>query len=161
MQPLANYKTTCQQGGFTLLEILVVMGIIALMAVVIVPRAVNSTDRYMLATEIRSVASALRYTRGQAVVGFADKAVTFNVEERSYFVEGENETYQLEDGVQIEVFAAESQVSADGTLASIRFYPDGASSGGRVTLAYEDNIQAVDVVWLTGQVDVLEDVDEN
>lgn len=141
------------------MEILIVLGIIALIAVVIVPRAINSSDRYTLATEIRSVASALRYARGQAVVSFSDKAVTFNVDEKTYFVDGEDKTYQLEEGVQIEVFAAESQVSVDGSLASIRFYPDGASSGGRVTLAYEDNVQAVDVVWLTGQVDVLEDVD--
>ncbi len=150
-----------QQGGFTLLELMVVLGIIAAVSVFIMPRALNGRDRYTLSTEVRSVASALRYARAQAVVGFTDKAVTFNTEDKTYFVDGEDKTYQLEDGVQIEVFAAESQVSSDGVTASIRFYADGASSGGRVTLAYEDNIQAVDVVWLTGQVDVLDDVEGN
>lgn len=160
MKHRLNQQTTYQQGGFTLLEILVVLGIIALMAVFIVPRAIKSTDRYTLSTEIRAVASALRYTRGQAVVGFTDKAVTFNIDEKTYFVDGEDRTYQLEDGVQLEVFAAESQISVDGSVASIRFYPDGASSGGRVTLAYEENTQAVDVVWLTGQVNILDSVDD-
>ncbi len=142
------------------MELMVVLAIISALAVLVVPRAISRTERYTLSTEIRAVASALRYARGQAVVSFKDKAVTFDVENKSYYVDGEDKTYQLEEGVQIEVFAAESQVSADSTLASIRFYPDGASSGGRVTLAYEGNSLAVDVVWLTGQVDVVEDVDE-
>ena len=38
----------------------------------------------------------------------------------------------------------------------ITFYPDGSSTGGRVTLRDEDNGYVVDVDWLTGRIDVRE-----
>ena len=39
---------------------------------------------------------------------------------------------------------------------AIRFFPDGSSTGGRVTLMVGERSYAVDVDWLTGRVRVLE-----
>ncbi len=39
----------------------------------------------------------------------------------------------------------------------IRFYPDGSSTGGRVTLSLEGLQMRVDVEWLTGRVRITED----
>jgi general secretion pathway protein H len=38
----------------------------------------------------------------------------------------------------------------------VRFFPDGGSNGGRITLAAGDRKYDVDVDWLTGRVAILE-----
>jgi general secretion pathway protein H len=39
---------------------------------------------------------------------------------------------------------------------AIRFFPDGGSNGGRVTVASGERKYEVDVDWLTGRVAILE-----
>ena len=38
-------------------------------------------------------------------------------------------------------------------IAQIRFYADGSSSGGRVTMEWGDLLHRIDVNWLSGKVD--------
>ncbi len=37
------------------------------------------------------------------------------------------------------------------------FFPDGSSSGGRIELSGNDRKRAIDVNWLTGLVEIIED----
>ena len=39
---------------------------------------------------------------------------------------------------------------------SIRFFPDGGSNGGRITVASGERKYEVDVDWLTGRVAILD-----
>ena len=41
-------------------------------------------------------------------------------------------------------------------MGSIRFYPDGGSNGGRITVASGARKFDVDVDWLTGRVAILD-----
>jgi general secretion pathway protein H len=41
-------------------------------------------------------------------------------------------------------------------VGAIRFYPDGGSNGGRVTLAAGERKFEIDVDWLTGRIAVLD-----
>ena len=43
----------------------------------------------------------------------------------------------------------------DDKVGSIRFYPDGGSNGGRITLGAGDLKYEVDVDWLTGRVAIV------
>ena len=57
------------------------------------------------------------------------------------------------------LFTARSeQLSEKG--GAIRFFPDGSSTGGRITLSIDSMRYLVNVDWLTGRVKVMESVVE-
>lgn len=144
-----------RQFGFTLLELIVVLAIMAGIAAVILPLATDMRARYVMRTNLREVSSVLRYARAEAMQSQSSKAVVFDTHEKTYKLEGDDETFTIED-VGIEVMTAASEITDGGRYAAIRFYHDGASTGGRVILTEDDDKQAVDVVWMTGQVRVLD-----
>ena len=43
---------------------------------------------------------------------------------------------------------------SDDKVGAIRFYPDGSSTGGRITVASGERKYLVDVDWLTGRVSI-------
>ena len=61
----------------------------------------------------------------------------------------------LPQQAEIGVYTAQGEV-VDASTAAIRFYPDGSSTGGRVSLAMGERKFLVDVDWLTGQVEILD-----
>jgi general secretion pathway protein H len=62
----------------------------------------------------------------------------------------------LPESVRLGLFTAEAELSGEG-LGSIRFYPDGSSTGGRVSLEAAGKRRLVDVNWLTGAVVIREE----
>jgi len=66
-------------------------------------------------------------------------------------VSGDPKVYTLPSRLDLSLFTAQSELVRDQT-GSIRFFPDGSSTGGRVTLAAGDSKLAVDVDWVTGRV---------
>jgi general secretion pathway protein H len=81
--------------------------------------------------------------------------LTLNVESRSFVLSGDNKPRVLPHQAELGVYTAQGEV-VDGNTAAIRFYPDGSSTGGRVTLAMGERKFHVDVDWLTGQVEILD-----
>jgi len=57
--------------------------------------------------------------------------------------------------LELKLYAAQSEVSSE-RRGSIRFYPDGSSTGGRITVAAGERKYLVDVDWLTGRVSINE-----
>jgi general secretion pathway protein H len=55
----------------------------------------------------------------------------------------------------MKLFTAQSDI-VDEHVGAIRFYPDGGSTGGRVTLSAGERKFDVDVDWLTGRVAILD-----
>ena len=138
------------QRGFSLLEIVVVIVLIAIMATVIAMSVTGGLDSARVRSASRDVAAALRYTRGQAIVHHEQRTLAFNVEERSYRMP-EKDPVQLPRGMQMELLTAQSELLSDGE-GQIRFYPDGSSGGGRVTLIRGEARWEIEVEWLTGKV---------
>ncbi len=141
--------------GFTLLEILVVLGLMGVLAAIVVPRVVAGNDYYTMATNLREIASALRQTRALAIEAQADRVLQFDLEDKTYRID-EQSPHDIAPEIDISVFTSDSEISADGRYAGIRFHADGASGGGRVTLKLSDEKRAVDIVWMTGQVNILD-----
>ena len=55
--------------------------------------------------------------------------------------------------LDLKVYTAQTEVSSE-SKAAIRFYPDGSSTGGRITVASGERKYVVDVDWLTGRVSI-------
>jgi general secretion pathway protein H len=142
-----------RQGGFTLLELLVVLVLIGLTYALVGPRFTSGGSTAELTAAARQVAAGLRKARSLAIAQRAETTLTIDVEARAFTVAGDPARRRLPRAASVKVLTAEGEV-ADATSAAIRFYPDGSSTGGRVTLAMGERRFDVDVDWLTGQVDI-------
>ena len=141
-----------RQGGFTLLELMVVLviGAIAYALILGVPlRGASSAD---LKSAARTLASGLRQAQMTAMATRRDALLTLDVEERAYQVQGD-ETRRLPDGIDLKLFTAQAETLSE-RRGAIRFYPDGSSTGGRITVSAGERKFLVDVDWLTGRVTV-------
>lgn len=139
--------------GFTLLETLVVLAILAMALAVVVPAVTRG-----LGTSLNDVArdmhTTLRKVRSDAV----------NLQHSTLFVlDMDDYTFRASGGSSraipraFELHARTATREMHGARAGIRFYPDGSSSGGRVGISEGDAHVWLDVDWLTGRVSRLEE----
>lgn len=141
-----------RQGGFTLLELMAVLviGAVAYALIVGVPfRGASAAD---LKAAARTLASGLRQAQMTAMATRRDALLTLDVEARAYQV-AEGDTQRLPEGIELKLVTAQTEV-ASSSKGAIRFYPDGSSTGGRITVAAGERRYLVDVDWLTGRVTV-------
>ncbi len=139
--------------GFTLIELLVVLAVLALVLIVAVPNFSTAIPGIELKGAARDVAAGLRSARSQAITGNREAAFTLDVGSRTFAVSGQDEFHELPEDVDVSLVTARSQ-QLDATSGIIQFFPDGSSTGGRVSLARGSSRYHVDVNWLTGHVTI-------
>jgi general secretion pathway protein H len=142
-------------AGFTLIELLIVIVIVAIMSAVVGSNIGSGNQSTVLNGAAREVASALRYARGHAMTHRKESAFQFDLEQNSYRVTGKSKEYKVSKDIEVTLELAQSQVQ-DDSQGAIRFFPDGSSTGGRVTLEIAESKRQLDVNWLTGQVEISE-----
>jgi general secretion pathway protein H len=149
------------ERGFTLLELVLVVMLIALMFT-LVPRLFGSgVSGTELKSNVRALAAAMKLARDSAINTRREAFVTVNVESREFTTTFENKTHKLNEQLTMKLFTSQADQINEQT-ASFRFYPDGSSNGGRVSVAAGEvsggagNARefAIDVDWLTGRVTV-------
>lgn len=144
--------------GFTLIELLAVLFILALVAAVVVP-SLGSGASVELKSAARGLAAGLRQTRNRALNDNRSAVLALDVAKHEYQLPGDRRVRKLPERIDIVLFTARSeQLGKD--RAGIRFFPDGSSTGGRITLSIDGMRYLVDVDWLTGKVSVIESVVE-
>lgn len=140
--------------GFTLLEMLVVLLLISIAVTAVSMTIARSLESARVNAASRDLAAALRYTRGQAIVKGQEQVIQFNLRNWSYTVPG-RPVRTLPKGMELRVrTAAEEQIDDD--TWGMRFYPDGASTGGRLTIIRGPREWHINVSWLTGEVRTVE-----
>ena len=139
--------------GFTLLELLVVLAVMALVYAVAFPFVGGDYGGVDLKAAAYQVAAGLRRTRNVAVAQRQEATFTLDVDQRRFVVTGDPKAYSLPSKLDIVLYTAQSEL-VQGKSANIRFYPDGSSTGGRVTLAAGKQKLNVNVDWLTGKVSI-------
>jgi len=141
--------------GFTLLELLLVLVIAATGYALVVRFTGSGVSGAQLKSAARAVAAGLRDARGVAIATQESAALNVDVEKRTIEVTGAARPRSLPDRLDIKLDTAQAEV-VDEKRGAIRFYPDGSSTGGRVTLASGERRFLVDVDWLTGRVTIKE-----
>jgi general secretion pathway protein H len=136
-------------AGFTLIEMLVVLTIIGLVAALGFPALRRPPDSLRLEAATRTLASALRLSRAQAIARNADVAVTIDTDRRMFESSAVRAT-ALDPDISLKmIFAAtERRGRAAG---AIRFFPDGSSTGGDIVLILGARQARISVNWLTGE----------
>jgi general secretion pathway protein H len=140
--------------GFTLIELLVVLAILGLTLVVAVPAFYRVLPGLELKTAAHTVTMAMREAHGLAIRTNAEVLMTVDLDKRTFSV-GDGPPVQISPRLGIGLLTATREVIDSGTGA-IRFYPDGTSTGGGVTLALKERHYHVVVDWLTGRVAMVE-----
>lgn len=136
--------------GFTLLELLVVLALAALIIALVPPMLSRGMPGVELKAAARDVAAGLREARSRSLAGNAEVLFTVDVESRSFAVAG-GRSRRLPGRLTLSLYTAEREL-VDSQVGSIRFFPDGSSTGGGVRLSSESGGYDVTVDWLTGQV---------
>jgi general secretion pathway protein H len=142
--------TGVRARGFTLVELIVVLFIIALVAAVALPAVGRGVDALQLRAEVATFATFLRYAREQAITRREAQEVTINPDAhlltlRAAGTEGARARRRLSPRISIR---AESP-----TGLSITFSPGGVSTGGSFRVVGPDGrAYRVSVNPLTGRV---------
>ena len=138
-------------SGFTLVELLVVLAVLALVLAVVPPSLTGVIDNARFKNSQRDLVSALRHARSRAINSQQAVTVDINVKQGTVQVDGRQRTLSIPDDVALTLVTAEREQLSEYE-GTIRFYPDGSSTGGQVRFRQEDRTWSIDVEWLTGRV---------
>ena len=136
--------------GMSLLEILIVIVIVAALSRLAVSFITVRNPVAQLRTVGTDLATELRFTRMLAIASGSPQQLTFHLNQHRW--EGPRHhhgTYPKEADIRITGPLVLQTPSRD---ASVRFFPDGASTGGRIDLQIGQVIWRLDVIWVTGEV---------
>ena len=163
MTPIFNYKLTSRKitrtasKGFTLLELLLVLAIMAMASILVVPNIGNIESRTFSA-QIRQATSLLNYARRIAVVRGHPSTASFYV---GVEVRGDEQmTRSARDSVgRWDSFgtavryrdSTDREIDIDDII-EITFYPEGGSTGGTLLLSQGDRLVSIIVDPFTGRI---------
>jgi type II secretion system protein H len=138
------------QRGFTLLELIITLVVIALAVGLTVPAIGRSTESLRVRAEVAGFSAMLRHARERAIVTRTPQAIVVDpaahrVSRRAGGPEGEvRETRPLSERITVDANPAPA--------LTVRFEPQGGSSGGDFRLASSGIVYRVTVDALTGRV---------
>lgn len=148
VQPGPSTRSTDRRAGFTLIEVVAVMLIIALVASLAVTM-IPGTGRGKLKALTLETAALLRRERLGAVLTGKDRQVTLDGERRVLVGDG-GDVLAIPRDVAIDILGIDAVWS--GRQAVVRFSPDGASTGAVLKLSRESAEYEIRVNWYTGGV---------
>jgi general secretion pathway protein H len=128
--PQKAANKTAPQAGFTLMEMLVVIAVMALILLLVTGYGPPRSHRLEAQAAARQVAEAMRAARGRAIA------------------QGQPM------GLILPHLPGWLAVSVQAPPGGIVFAPDGSASGGQVRLDGEGQDVAVTADWLTGRVQI-------
>jgi general secretion pathway protein H len=150
---LRTGESLAAQRGFTLVELLVVVGILALMMTLVPSILPGVQAKAELKAAAREVATALRDTRGRAIASGRAASFILDVGGGGFRAGGTGLSHHLPKSVRPTLFTT-TEERLDESSGTIRFFADGSSTGGGVRLAQGDRRYDVLVDWLTGRISI-------
>ncbi len=151
LNPLSPWETQAARG-FTLIEIMVVMALMALL-VGLVPIAfgrLNEAAQYR--DTVRAVLTDMRTARYLAQSEGEEVRFAVNIRQRSFGIEGRT-PHSVPEPLQMRAIMAQQEIGTDGEMA-IRFLPSGGASGGSVDLLRPSGTGVrLRVDWFSGRVE--------
>jgi general secretion pathway protein H len=139
-------------SGVTLLELLIVLSIMAIVAALVLPMfGGTGVSTGELKGAARQLAAGLRMARSEALATRQETRVMLDLEQRTFRIDRDASLHTLPRMIEVKLFTAQSDL-VNERVGAIRFFADGGSNGGRVTLAAGTRKYDIDIDWLTGRV---------
>ncbi|MDP6543810.1 MAG: prepilin-type N-terminal cleavage/methylation domain-containing protein [Phycisphaerae bacterium] len=148
-------------GGFSLLELVVVLVIMAILAAIVTPRYGQAIARYRVAAVAKKVAADLTFARKRARISSSSQAVNFNVAENAYQLPGVTDSKTAASDYSVTLSSSRYKariVSADfDGDADVTFDGYGVpDSGGTVVVAVGDYSKTILLDADSGKAEVQE-----
>lgn len=137
-------------GGFTLLEVLVVMALIAFATTLAAVAFTGGLDGMRLRSSSKEIAAQLRYARAQAIASGTPQRFVIDPAGHRWQGAGQRRG-DIHESLRVE-FTGAREAGARAGEGGILFFADGASTGGRIQLQVRRAVARIDVGWLTGEV---------
>ena len=149
----AEMSGSGDDSGFTLVELLVVIAILGVMLALVGISAKPISPATHAHSAAQEISGALRAARSAALMSNRSVAFTLDLAPPGYQW-GNGSHHALPADIKLALMTGQDQVVASNR-GRIRFDPDGASSGGRVSIQGGGQLWMVGVDWLSGRVRVV------
>jgi general secretion pathway protein H len=147
---ISHSRPPARARGFTLIELVAVIILIGIALSVAAFSFTKSLDSTKVQAATRDLVAALRYTRGQAIVTGKQAALDLDIQANTYQAPRKPIVHLPKD-MQMVLLTAQSEQTSQ-TSGRIRFFPDGASTGGHIAVRLGQREWRINVSWLTGRV---------
>lgn len=167
-------RRPARQRGFTLLEILLVLALIALASVMVVPN-VGSLDARTYSVQLRQVNALLHYARRNAVItglpvsarlyGPSFRLDDADISSANEFAGGQEcgqgqsagllrtpEARWESDGIALSYEDSTERLIEVERFIDVTFYPEGGSSGGTLIFSRDDRHTRIVIDPFTGRI---------
>jgi len=142
-----------RDAGFTLVELLVVIAILGVMLALVGISAKPVSPATHAHSAAQEISGALRAARSAALM--SNRSVAFTLELAPPGYQWGNQVRRaLPADIKLALMTGQDQVLSENR-GRIRFDPDGASTGGRVSIQGGGQLWMVGVDWLSGRVSVV------
>ncbi len=142
------------ERGFTLVEVVCVIAIMALIAAMAIPMLPRGTSRSRLESYAIAAAALLKADRNAAIRRRTEIATQVDAASRFVRSAATGRTVQIPSDVAFDtLLAARCDQRAAGS--AIHFFSSGMSCGGVIALTRAGSGYEVRVNWLTGGVDIV------
>jgi len=144
-------KRLIDKNGFSLLELLVVLSIISTILYIAAPNFFRSFDNFKTKQLFRNMVADIRTTRIQSINTGQQQVWTIDLENRQFWSTVKNKKQSYKEDVNVTLTTA-SREQQSNKVASIRFFPNGSSTGARLELNKSTFTYVAEVDWLTGML---------
>lgn len=137
-----------REAGFTVIEIIVVLALLALAYALVAPSVAGLLGRPRFDDAVRQLIISLREARATAITTSRDTHFAVASDRRSW--RAGKYVGTVAEGVSLSLKAPVGVVGA--TPSEIVFFPDGSSTGGRFVLTSGRRARVVVVDWVSGRI---------
>ena len=142
------------ERGFTLLEMVCVIALVAMLAAVLLPFVPRNTSRARLQAYALEAATLLKADRNAAIRRGADVSTLVDAPSRAIRSGATAQLVRIPDDVHFEALLPD-RCRQRVALSTISFFADGMSCGGAIALTRLDSSYEIRVNWLTGRVEIV------
>jgi general secretion pathway protein H len=142
------------QRGFTLLEMVCVLAIIALLSAVLLPFIPHETSRSGLQAYALQTAALLKTDRNAAIRRGIGVATLVDPEARAIRSGASQATIRIPNDVRFDAMLPQT-CERRAALSTISFFANGMSCGGTIALTRLDAGYEIRVNWLSGRIEVI------
>jgi general secretion pathway protein H len=154
-QPSVTRPRSLHGAGFTLIELLASLAVLGLALSLIAGYKPPWSRGLGLRATAAELAANMRLARSEAILSNRPVVLDVDLVGHRYRV-GTGTPRHLPADISLELLTIAGEVLNDRE-GTIRFNPDGSSTGGRISLADGRRRVGVGVDWLTGRVSVVDE----